>query len=254
VRDDVRRAVEWAGSVVGLLVGGLVVWPSAPAAADARSSAWRWPLDGAPAVSRPFAPGPTRYSAGHYGADLRGSSGQPVRAAGAGRVSYAGLVAGRGVVVVQHGRLRTTYEPVTAAVRVGQAVSRGDVLGRLQTGHLCAGGGACLHWGLRRGDAYLDPVRLVGAGPVRLLPVPRTGAAPAAPVLHSRPPRVTTEPATARRDPVDEPRAEGPTASSAAPTPAHGGKTRSTSPLAAAATLAMLAGLVAARSVAAGLQ
>ncbi len=30
---------------------------------------------------------------------------------------------------------------------------------------------ACLHWGLRRGDTYLDPLTLVGAGPIRLLPL-----------------------------------------------------------------------------------
>jgi hypothetical protein len=29
-------------------------------------------------------------------------------------VTFAGLVAGKGVVVIKHGTLRTTYEPVTA--------------------------------------------------------------------------------------------------------------------------------------------
>ena len=43
-------------------------------------------------------------------------------------------------------------------------------------GHLAAPGShcpprACLHWGWLRGETYLDPLRLVGAAPVRLLPL-----------------------------------------------------------------------------------
>jgi murein DD-endopeptidase MepM/ murein hydrolase activator NlpD len=148
--------------------------------AGAAEPAWVWPLDGSRAVGRPFDPPETRYGPGHRGADLPGRSGQPVRAAGAGRVSYAGLLAGRGVVVVVHGDLRTTYEPVEAAVRVGQVLPAGAVLGHLEAGHAgCPV--ACLHWGLRRGDDYLDPVQLVRRGPSRLLPVPGPGAEPALP-------------------------------------------------------------------------
>jgi hypothetical protein len=29
----------------------------------------------------------------------------------------------------------------------------------------------CLHWGVRRGDVYLDPLQLVGTGPPVLLPL-----------------------------------------------------------------------------------
>ena len=166
-----------------LLVLLVLCGPAAPAwAAD-----WRWPLDGAPAVSRPFKAPAHRYAAGHRGADLAGSPGAPVRAAGDGLVSYAGLVAGRGVVVVVHGDLRTTYEPVRALVGVGDLVAAGEVVGVLEPGHVGCPVLACLHWGLRRGEDYLDPVRLVAPGPVRLLPVGGavggagpTGAAPAA--------------------------------------------------------------------------
>ena len=134
------------------------------------SPTWVWPVDGPRAVGRPFAPPASRYGSGHRGADLVSTPGALVRAAGAGRVSYAGLLAGRGVVVVVHGALRTTYEPVTAAVRVGSEVAGGQALGRLESGHPACPAPACLHWGLRRGEDYLDPVRLVRAGPVRLLP------------------------------------------------------------------------------------
>jgi hypothetical protein len=152
--------------LVGLLmVAGL----NGPAAAD---GPWVWPLDGARTVSRPFDPPATRYGPGHRGADLPGRPGQAVRATGAGRISYAGLLAGRGIVVVVHRDLRSTYEPVTPLVRVGGQVAAGDVIGRLAPGHAgCPG--TCLHWGLLRGAVYLDPVRLVRAGLSRLLPLDR---------------------------------------------------------------------------------
>jgi hypothetical protein len=104
-----------------------------------------------------------------------------VLAAGAGVVGWAGILAGRGVVSVRHaGGLRTTYEPVTPTVRVGQAVASGARLGVLVAGHPGCPRQACLHWGLLQGDEYLDPLRLLGFGPVRLLPLsgspaPRAG-------------------------------------------------------------------------------
>ena len=164
-----------AGALVGLLVGLALasVAPARPASAAAPTPAWSWPLAGPPAVVRGFDPPASTYGVGHRGVDLRGAPAAQVRTAGAGRVSYAGLLAGRGVVVVVHGALRTTYEPVTAQVRVGQRVGAGQVLGRLGPGH-CAP--ACLHWGLLRGSTYLDPLLLLGPTRVRLLPVP--GGAP----------------------------------------------------------------------------
>lgn len=154
--------------VLVLMVGWFGSAPGAAAAADA---AWGWPVAGPREVSRPFAPPANRYGAGHRGADLPAPVGAAVRAAGAGRVSYAGLLAGRGVVVVVHGALRTTYEPVDAVVMVGDQVVLGDPLGALEPGHAGCPVAACLHWGLRRGVDYLDPVRLVQAAPVRLLPL-----------------------------------------------------------------------------------
>jgi murein DD-endopeptidase MepM/ murein hydrolase activator NlpD len=166
-----------------------------PAVADAGTPAsrWVWPLAGPHTVSRPFDPPATPYGPGHRGADLPGRIGEPVRAAGAGRISYAGLLAGRGVVGVVHGDLRTTYEPVTAAVRVGQQVDAGQLIGRLDTGHRgCLR--ACLHWGLLRRDVYLDPVRLVRSGPSRLLPLdaPASAMGGARPVAGAGPPAAAT--------------------------------------------------------------
>jgi murein DD-endopeptidase MepM/ murein hydrolase activator NlpD len=128
-------------------------------------------------VTRPFQPPPTPYAAGHRGADLAGAPGQPVRAAAAGRVSYAAVLAGRGVVVVMHGALRTTYEPVTALVHTGDAVAAGAPIGTLETGHAGCPVAACLHWGLLRDEVYLDPLAMLGPQPVRLLPLAKAGTA-----------------------------------------------------------------------------
>jgi hypothetical protein len=81
------------------------------------------------------------------------------------------MVAGRGVLVVDHGETRTTYEPVVGSRAVGSRVAEGRVIGRLALpGSHCAPR-ACLHWGWLRGETYLDPLGLVGAAPVRLLPL-----------------------------------------------------------------------------------
>jgi murein DD-endopeptidase MepM/ murein hydrolase activator NlpD len=130
-----------------------------------------WPL--APSsVVRPFDPPAQPWLAGHRGVDLAAPPGSPVLAAGPGTVVFAGLVAGRGVVSVLHpGGLRTTYEPVTALVETGDTVAAGARIATLTAGHPGCPAAACLHWGLRRGDRYLDPLALLGLGRVRLLPL-----------------------------------------------------------------------------------
>jgi murein DD-endopeptidase MepM/ murein hydrolase activator NlpD len=102
--------------------------------------------------------------------DLRTEPGQRVRAAGDGRVAFAGTIAGRGVVAVDHGILRTTYEPVDAQVVVGERVRVGEVLGTVATGTGHCGSGSCLHLGLRRGPEYLDPLLLLSRASARLRP------------------------------------------------------------------------------------
>ncbi len=114
--------------------------------------------------------------------DLSATVGTPVRAVAPGRVSFAGRVAGRGVVSVElagtgEPPLRTTYEPVRAAVVKGDEVAAGGVLGVLEpvpSASHCPS--SCLHWGLLRADVYLDPLSLLPPwllrrGPSRLLPV-----------------------------------------------------------------------------------
>ncbi len=128
-----------------------------------------------PEVVAFFDPPESLYGSGHRGVDLAGHPGQRVRAALPGTVLYAAPLAGRGVVVVGHGATRTTYEPVTATVQGGDQVAAGDPIGTLELGGSHCLPRACLHWGWLRGDTYLDPLRLVGLGPVRLLPLWTTG-------------------------------------------------------------------------------
>ena len=160
------------GSVAGTPVVGVVVSPVAGTA----SSPGGWSLVPRPRVVRGFDPPQSTWGAGHRGVDLLGRLGQSVHAARAGRVTFAGTLAGRGVLVVDHGDVRTTYEPVTARVRVGDRVRQGQRIGTLQLGGSHCFPRACLRWGLLRGRTYLDPLMLVGGGPVRLLPL--TGSPP----------------------------------------------------------------------------
>jgi murein DD-endopeptidase MepM/ murein hydrolase activator NlpD len=139
-------------------------------------SKWTWPLAGTPTVTRTFEPPPRPWLPGHRGVDLAGQAGQPVLAAGAGIVAYAGVVVGRGVVSVDRaGGLRTTYEPVRALVRTGQTVSAGQAIGELDAGHSGCPVAACLHWGLRRGETYLDPLALLHPPRLRLKPLVARG-------------------------------------------------------------------------------
>ncbi|MBZ5733178.1 M23 family metallopeptidase [Nocardioides sp. TRM66260-LWL] len=154
------------------LVGTVACAPtSARADGPAPAGGASWPLAPSEVVRRFEAP-PDPYAAGHRGVDLLGRTGDPVHAARAGRVLFAGPLAGRGVLVVGHDDgTRTTYEPVAAAVARGDAVPEGALIGRLEAAPSHCAPRACLHWGWRRGETYLDPLTLLGAGPVRLLPL-----------------------------------------------------------------------------------
>lgn len=135
-----------------------------------------WPLRPRPAVVRSFdAPSPD-WNRGHRGVDLAGTDGQPVYAAGAATVVYAGTLAGRQVVSLAHpGGLHTSYEPVRAGVRVGQVVAAGTAIGQLLAGHPGCPVAACLHWGAMWGAAaradYVDPLGLLSSTPIRLKPL-----------------------------------------------------------------------------------
>ena len=167
-----RRAVLSGLAAVIVALAPLLLAPGpASGEPDASDPVGVWPLHPTPEVVRGFEPPSSTWGAGHRGVDLLGRPGQPVRAALPGVVSFAGVIAGRGVVVVDHGSTRTTYEPVDPAVGVGSVVPTGGRIGTLEAGLSHCFPRTCLHWGLLRGEEYLDPLSLLGVGPVRLLPL-----------------------------------------------------------------------------------
>ncbi|MER6566512.1 M23 family metallopeptidase [Streptomyces sp. NPDC001093] len=187
MREAMRHVLLAVGLLLGLAPAALAPcrsWadtpplaPAPPPPAPVPAVARTWPVGVRPPVLRGWEPPATVYGPGHRGVDLGAPAGSPVRAVAPGRVSFAGRVAGRGVVSVDltGTDLRTTYEPVTALVRKGDEVRAGEAVGTVEaTGSHCAA--TCVHWGLLRGKTYLDPLSLLPPwllhrGPPRLLPV-----------------------------------------------------------------------------------
>lgn len=173
-----------------LAAAGANLWPALAAASDPAATAataspgpepgqaaeraerWASPVGTLTPATR-FDPPPLPWLPGHRGVDLASSAGSPVLAVGPGTVVFAGDLAGRGVVSIEHaGGLRSTYEPVDPAVDRGETVDAGQVIGHLAAGHASCSVPACLHLGLKHGPVYLDPLLLFGSGQVRLLPRP----------------------------------------------------------------------------------
>lgn len=136
-------------------------WAPSPAAPAPRG--WAWPLDPKPAVVRAFDPPSRPWLSGHRGVDLAAAAGSKVRSPAAGTVVFSGWVVDRPVVTVDHGDgRRSSFEPVAGSVDVGAAVARDAPLGTLApsaTGH-CAPAD-CLHWGVREGGEYVDPLAFI---------------------------------------------------------------------------------------------
>jgi murein DD-endopeptidase MepM/ murein hydrolase activator NlpD len=145
--------------------------PPSGAAPPVRPQVAVWPLQPRPQVVHGFELPAKAWLPGHRGIDLAGTPGQPVLASTAGTITYAGPLAGRGVVTVSTGPRRTTYEPVVPALAVGAAVTPGTLIGHLSAAGSHCGPVSCLHWGLIQGKQYLNPLTLVPNHPVRLLPL-----------------------------------------------------------------------------------
>ena len=128
-----------------------------PAAPD-----WSWPFRPRPAVLRAFDPPARPWLSGHRGVDLAAvHDGARVISPAAGTVSFVGIVVDRPVITIDHGNgLRSSFEPVASALTAGSAVAEGDVLGYVRTGH-CGPAPPCLHWGVRQGDDYVNPLAFV---------------------------------------------------------------------------------------------
>jgi murein DD-endopeptidase MepM/ murein hydrolase activator NlpD len=175
------RAAQFRASllVVGLLVlatgsaSALAAVASAPAAAPGTGSAeptttWEWPIEPPVRLVEPFRAPPTPYAAGHRGIDLAAAPGTVVRAAAPGVVAFAGPVAGRGVLSIDHGDgVVSAIEPVAASVAVGDRVIAGEAIAVTTEGGHC--GGVCAHFGVRVHGEYVSPLHFLGGLPRAVL-------------------------------------------------------------------------------------
>jgi len=161
-----------AASLPSALAAGLgPVAAQGPGPRGGRVPALRLPVRGP--VVRGFEAPAGSYGAGHRGVDLGAPPGSPVGAPAAGRVVFAGAVAGAGWASVEVAPgVVVTVGPLAPVV-----VARGGVLDALApVGRLAPGHGGALHLGLRVDGVYVDPLPyLPGRGPPRLAPLPAPG-------------------------------------------------------------------------------
>jgi murein DD-endopeptidase MepM/ murein hydrolase activator NlpD len=118
------------------------------------------------------------YARAHNGVDYRAATGAPVVSVAPGVVTSAGWTGGGGrTVKVRHPNgYETEYLHLSSiAVRAGSRINQGDLVGRVGMTGLATG--PHLHYGLKKGGRYVNPVvehRNMPPGepvPARLLPV-----------------------------------------------------------------------------------
>ncbi|MFJ3382488.1 murein hydrolase activator EnvC family protein [Curtobacterium sp. NPDC090217] len=156
--------------VAGMLValGGCDVGtyqsPDPPAAAHPATTIivgeaaapWVWPT-GVRVVERGWEAPADDYAAGHRGIDVPAALGTAAVAVDDGIVAFAGSVAGRPVVTIDHGEgLVSTLDSVAPVVSAGDSVQQGSVVGHVAVGH-CPASSPCVHLGARVDDRYVDP-------------------------------------------------------------------------------------------------
>jgi murein DD-endopeptidase MepM/ murein hydrolase activator NlpD len=115
---------------------------------------------------------------GHRGVDLEASEGDVVVAPAGGTVTFVGTVVDRPIITVTHDNgLRSSMEPVASTLERGDRVGPGEPVGVVAQARSHCAPALCLHWGVREGEHYVDPLDvLAGWGPIRLLPRDRAAA------------------------------------------------------------------------------
>jgi hypothetical protein len=138
--------------------------------ATAASRPWLIPPVDA-AIARGFDLPRGQFGPGNRGLDYAVVAGTPVRAAGAGRVSFAGRVGGTIAVTLDHGDgLETTYTGMRELY-----VARGDTI---DGGHWIGETADRFHFGVKLHDVYVDPRGWLGpvetGDAIHLIPVKET--------------------------------------------------------------------------------
>ena len=134
---------------------------------DLAALGWIWPASRF-RLARPFVAPAHKYGPGHRGVDLDLLGDSLVQAPADGVAAFAGSVAGRGILTIDHGNgLVTTLEPVDTAVEPGTPVRRGEAVATLAAGGHAASG--ALHFGVRLHGEYINPMLLLGGVPRAVL-------------------------------------------------------------------------------------
>jgi murein DD-endopeptidase MepM/ murein hydrolase activator NlpD len=98
----------------------------------------------------------------HKGVDYAANTGTPIRAAGDGRISFAGWQNGYGrTIIIDHGRGYTTlygHMSRLGSYRTGQRVSQGNVIGYVGATGLASG--PHLHYEFRMAGVHRDPLKV----------------------------------------------------------------------------------------------
>lgn len=169
-----RTAGKHAGrAVVALALTAALVGLGAEAAAAPDEAqpvpgGWIWPVSGAFRIAEPFAAPAHAYGPGHRGIDLEPAGPAVLVAPQAGVVAYAGTIAGRGIVTIDHGDgWVTTLEPIASDAVAGLAVARGDAVGTIALGGHSPSG--TVHFGVRLHGEYVNPLMLLGGVPRAVL-------------------------------------------------------------------------------------
>jgi murein DD-endopeptidase MepM/ murein hydrolase activator NlpD len=141
--------------------------PSDRAAEATAVGEWAWPVWPFRLVE-PYEQPAHRYAPGHRGIDLEPLDRTDVRAPAAGVVAFAGRVADRELLTIDHGDgFITTLEPVLATVEAGTQVAPGDIVGEVDRGgHTVEG---AVHFGVRLHGEYINPLALYGGVPRAVL-------------------------------------------------------------------------------------
>ena len=125
---------------------------------------WLAPVTESNRLTRPYQAPLTEWGSGHRGVDYATTEGAVVLAPADGTIAFGGTVATKPVLAVQHGAVRSAFEPVCGLLPVGTRVTAGQLIGTV-----CGQGYRshcdpllCLHFSARNESGYLSPQYLMG--------------------------------------------------------------------------------------------
>lgn len=120
-----------------------------------------------------FDPPDEKWLAGHRGVDYLSEENETIYAPANGTISFSGVVANKPVVTIDHGVLKSTFEPAISDKKVGQEVKKGEEFANVSFGSDKSNSHCsiekCLHWGVKNGDNYVNPLSKLNCCPIILV-------------------------------------------------------------------------------------